>query len=271
MADVGLVTTRSCARGSPGYSVSVRPLILLSPATQRTGPAAHDYFLTLSDSYCQAVVAGGGAPVVAQCLPLENYVASVVERADGVMLSGGDDIRPELYRKSLPFKVRETCGPHDPNRDLFELMLIAEVFRQRKPLLAICRGFQMVNIALGGTLYTDIALEHGTTFDHSRFDLNDKVVHPMSIEKGCHLHGILGTDSIGVNSTHHQAIRELAAPLRATAWSPEGIIEAIELAQPGDLPWFAGLQFHPERLFPTSKPILNLFRHFVAACQQKPA
>ena len=128
------------------------PLILISPSTQNRGAEFSDASISLSNRYLEAIIAGGGLPWVMPCVPLLDLAAESVRRCDGVVLTGGNDVQPKLYGSKLSPQLEKTIGPADPERDLLELLLIDEVFRQRKPLLAICRGQQILNVALGGTL-----------------------------------------------------------------------------------------------------------------------
>ncbi len=244
--------------------MTTAPTILMAPSTAKAGEEFFDYSVSLSDAYLRAVIEAGGVPMVAPCAPGEKLVAEMVSRVDGVLLSGGDDIAAGLYLDPVPKKLAKTCSEPDPKRDLFETLLIKETFRQRKPLLAICRGHQMVNIALGGTLIVDLPTEAPSGIAHARMDLKDKAVHPIWIEEGTMLRSILGKDTVGVNSTHHQAIGKLAPGLKVVARSDDGVVEAIELCQPL-LPYFLGVQFHPERLIWRHPEFLDLFRSFTAA------
>lgn len=244
------------------------PLILISPCTQRRGAEFADPSLSLSEAYLRAVSAAGGIPCA---LPIDSnreLVAQCVHRSDGVMLSGGDDVEPKLYAPRLPSRVRKMVGKPDRRRDLMELILIEEVFRQRKPLLAICRGQQILNVAFGGTLLADIALQRPGTINHRRIDWKDRLVHGLDVEPGSHLHLVFGGSRIRVNSSHHQAVDVLAEPFRATAWSPDGIIEAFELKAENRhwLPYMVAVQFHPERLTRRHPEFLELFRSFVQVC-----
>jgi putative glutamine amidotransferase len=241
------------------------PLILITPSTSRAGEEFYDYSTTLSDAYPRAVLAAGGIPVIAPCAPARKQIAELVERADGVMMSGGDDIQPRLYWDDVPDDLAKTSTDHDPTRDFFELLVINEVFRQRKPLLAICRGHQMVNVALGGTLIVDLPSQAPGPIRHARMDLKDKVVHPIQIEEGSLMRGIFGKGEVGVNSTHHQAIEKVAPGLKIVAKAADGIVESCELCEPL-LPYFLGVQFHPERLIWRCPEFLELFRSFTAAC-----
>jgi putative glutamine amidotransferase len=244
------------------------PLILIAPATEEKGYEFYDYSISLSEPYLDAILSAGGLPVVMPCAPSEKIIAEYVRRADGVLLTGGDDVRPELYTDKLPEKLRKTVGHTDPKRDLQETLLIKETFAQRKPLLAICRGHQILNAALGGTLTVDIASQVKTPINHSRLEHKDQLVHQVKLEGGSLLSQIFGRIEVEVNSSHHQAVDKLAGPLRATGKSPDGVIEACELKREdeGLLPYLLSVQFHPERLVRAHPEFLELFRSFTAAC-----
>ena len=246
------------------------PLILISASTEAKGVEFADTSLSLSLNYPLAIKAGGGAPWVVPCLPDRKFVAESVRRCDGVLLTGGDDIEPRLYAEPLPGPLLRTLHPADPTRDLFELMLLDEVFRQRKPLLAICRGHQMVNVALGGTLLVDIESQQRGAMDHARMDKKNQIVHEVQADSGSLLAKTYGKTRFGVNSSHHQAVEKVAKPLRATAVSRDGIIEGLELgpAERHLLPYLLAVQFHPERLFGRHEEHLRLFRSFADACRR---
>ncbi len=244
------------------------PVILISASTEARGAEFADTSLSLSLNYPLAIRAGGGIPWVVPCLPDREFVAESVRRCDGVLLTGGDDIEPRLYARPLPAPLLRTVHAADPTRDFFELMLIDEVFRQRKPLLAICRGHQMLNVALGGTLLVDIERQQPGAMNHARMDKKNQIVHEVQAESGSLLAQACGKARFGVNSSHHQAVERVAKPLRATAVSRDGIIEGLEL-RPADghlLPFLLAVQFHPERLFGRHEEHLRLFRSFAGAC-----
>jgi putative glutamine amidotransferase len=237
----------------------------MAPSTQKAGEEFYDYAISLSDAYSKAIIEAGGIPFITPCAPGAKLVAEMVSRVDGVLLSGGDDIQPKLYWEDVPEELAKTSTDHDPHRDLFETVLINEVFRQRKPMLAICRGHQMVNIALGGTLIVDLPSQAPSEIRHARMDLKDRVVHPIQIDEDTMLAQILGKREVGVNSTHHQAIGKVAPGLKVTARAADGVIEATELCKP-ILPYYLSVQFHPERLIWRHPEFLELFRSFTAAC-----
>ena len=202
-------------------------------------------------------------------LPLDAAgLADVVAQSAGVLLTGGDDIDPRFYRPEVPATLLATCALAEPGRDAMELGLIAEVFRQRKPLLAICRGHQLVNVFLGGTLYVDLPTEFPSPVNHHQMAFPNEECHRVTLLADSQLAALTGVISLGVNTTHHQGIHRLAASLRAAATAPDGLIEATEL-KPEEArrrPWFQSVQFHPERL--AAPEHARLFQAFVAACQR---
>jgi putative glutamine amidotransferase len=244
-------------------------LVLITACIERRGREFSDTSCSLSDRYAQAIAAAGGIPWVLPCLPDEGVLAEAVRRCDGVMLTGGDDIDPRLYADRLPPRLLATVTPTTPLRDATEVLLIREVFRQRKALLAICRGHQLLNLALGGTLCVDIRLQVPGALNHQRLDRKDQVVHKVALTPDSILTKIAGTDTLGVNSSHHQAVARVAKPLRVTATSPDGIVEGLELAG-GDAPgpvYLQAVQFHPERMVDRYPAFRELFRSFTRACR----
>lgn len=184
------------------------------------------------------------------------------------MLTGGDDVHPTLYTTRLPPGIARTVWTVSRDRDLFEVMLIAEAFRQRKPLLAICRGKQILNVALGGSLVVDIRSQVVGALNHQRTDRRDRIVHEVKLASGSILAKIAAKPRLGVNSTHHQAVAKIAKPLCVTAVSIDGVVEGLELrpAERNLLPYLLAVQFHPERLFARHAEHLELFKSFISAC-----
>jgi putative glutamine amidotransferase len=243
------------------------PLILVSPSTEEKGAEFYDYSLSLSETYLDAVTVAGGLPVVLPCAPSPKLVAEYVRRCDGVMVTGGDDIQPELYYPDLPEKLRQTVGRNDPVRDLLETLLIKEAFTQQKPLLAICRGFQLLNITLGGTLFVDIPSEFPSEINHSRLRHKDRFVHEVRLEGDTMLARIFRKQSIQVNSSHHQGVNRVGKGLRVTGRAPDGLAEVLELDSDDAalMPYLLGVQFHPERLVRGHPVYIELFRGFTEA------
>ena len=246
------------------------PLVLVSPDIEAKGKEFGDLSISLSGNYQQALMSAGAIPLALPAARSRELIAECVRQSDGVVLTGGDDIDPRLYANGLPTRIRRTVEvtPDGGERDLRELIVIDEVFRQRKPLLAICRGHQMVNVALGGTLMADIPCELPEALNHRRMDKRDQIVHEVRLTAGSILAKITGRQTLGVNSTHHQALAKLAAPLQAAAVSADGIIEGTELkpSAAGLLPFFLTVQFHPERLVAQYAEHQLIFRAFARAC-----
>jgi len=224
----------------------------------------------LSERYPRAIADAGGVPLTLPVGTSRELIAECVRRADGILLTGGDDIEPKLYANGLPAKLRRTVSttPDGGERDLRELMLIDEVFRQRKPLLAICRGHQLLNVALGGTLLVDIRSQAPTAINHQRMDKRSEIVHEVRLTPGSLLSNITRGQSLGVNSTHHQAVGKVAEPLMVTGTSGDGIVETLELKPQAArlLPFLLSMQFHPERLADRYPEHRAVFGAFTQAC-----
>jgi len=199
-----------------------------------------------------------------------HAIAECVRRADGVILTGGDDVNPELYspdiKRSLGAKVKQTQD--DGERDLRELVLVDEVFRQRKPLLAICRGHQVLNVALGGTLFADIPSQIPRAINHQQTERKFEIVHDAHLTPDSLLSKITQTQTLGVNSTHHQAVDKPAGILEVVARGSDGVVEAMQLKAGArrTLPFLLSVQFHPERLVDRYPQHLAIFAVFAQAC-----
>jgi putative glutamine amidotransferase len=250
-------------------SKSAIPVILVAPSTERKGAEFADWSVSLSNCYTDAVIAAGGLPVILPATANRALIQESVRRCDGVLMTGGDDIDPKLYAPRLPKALADTSGAHDPKRDLWEKLLIDEVFRQRKPLFGICRGHQMLNVALGGTLVVDIPSQVPNPLNHNQMARKTEPVHSVSIAAGTLLAKVVGKATLGVNSTHHQAVGRVADPLKVVAQSTDGVIEALELKDPGRLPYLLTVQFHPERLLDRGAMFLRLFSSFVRASRRR--
>jgi len=240
---------------------------------EKKGVEFEDLSSSLSAAYSRATINGGGLPMILPATISREIIAECVSRADGVMLTGGDDIEPRLYGNGLPANVQRTVAvtPDGGERDFRELLLIDEVFRQRKPLMAICRGHQLVNVALGGTLLADLPSQAPRAMNHKRFDKRNDLVHEVRLTPGSLLARITGVQKLGVSSTHHQAVGKVAAPLAVTAQSSDGVVEGLELKSEAVhwLPFFLSVQFHPERLEDRYAEHRALFRAFAQACAKQ--
>jgi putative glutamine amidotransferase len=247
----------------------MKPLILISPEYDTEGVEFHDPSLSLSMKYPAAIAACGGIPVLMTHTTSRKLVTDYVRRSDGVLLTGGWDLNPRVYlkRPNSALKAKAVIAKDGGNRDLFELLLLDEVFRQRKPLLAICRGHQLLNVALGGTLYVDLPTQLPSRIRHGRMDRNSVVVHSVRLTRGSLLSKIVRNRTLGVNSTHHQAVNRVAAGLRVTARSADDVIEGVEQVRDGELlPFLLSVQFHPERLMDRFPAHRTIFEAFIQAC-----
>lgn len=246
------------------------PLILISPNTEVKGDEFGDRSISLSETYQRAILMAGGVPLVLPGIASPEIVATCVSQCDGVLFTGGDDINPKLYAKKLPPKLAKTVHFEPGERDLRELLLVDEVFKQRKPVLGICRGHQLINVALGGTLVVDIRSQIPGAMNHRQMEKKSEVVHEARLTGDSMLAKITGKQRLGVNSTHHQAIGRVAKPLRVTAASDDGVVEATELRPEAAhlLPYFMTVQFHPERLAPRYPEHQEVFNSFTRACVQ---
>jgi putative glutamine amidotransferase len=212
----------------------VRKIVAVS-ATRRTDDGRER--VALNSAYVQALTGAGVIPVVVPPILDPEAACAVLDRVQGLVLTGGEDVEPARYRAAPHPKLGET----DAARDAVELALIAGAERRRLPVLAICRGIQILNVALGGTLYQDLGSERVGPIDHTDRGSH----HGLRIEPHTRLHRSLDAVTARVNSRHHQAIRDLAPALRATAWAEDGVIEGVERRDP-DAPWTLAVQWHPE-------------------------
>ena len=248
------------------------PVILITPSFELRGVEFSDLSVSLSLRYVQAILDAGGLPLIAPATTDRALLAESVRHADGVLLTGGDDINPYLYEKKLSPAIRKTVNttPDKGKRDAAEIILISEIFRQQKPVLAICRGHQMLHVAFGGKLVVDIPQQIPGALKHRRTDKAFELVHDAQLAPGSLIAKICGKRRLGVNSTHHQAILQPAEPFIATARSRDGIVEAMELNPKSDvrLPFLLAVQFHPERLVEKGECYRAIFRSFAAACQK---
>ncbi len=252
------------------FAVTRAPLILVTPDIESKGKEHGDCSISLSARYLDALTGVGALPVTVPTTTSRSIIAEYVRRSDGVLLTGGDDIDPRIYASKLPNRIRATVNvtPDAGERDYRELLLIDEVFRQHKPLLAVCRGHQMLNVALGGTLIADIPQQCRSAVAHGRNDQRDQIVHDVRLTADSLLAKITGGLKLGVNSTHHQAVARVASPLRVTATSDDGMVEGLEMKPGGPrrLPFLLSVQFHPERLVDRYPAHRAIFQSFVQVC-----
>jgi putative glutamine amidotransferase len=212
------------------------------------------------DDYVESVRVAGGEPLV---LTNDDDPRAVLQRVDGILLTGGPDVDPALYGQP-----KHESTAIDPKRDAFEMPLSRAAIAGGVPLFAICRGVQVLNVAAGGTLVQDIPTQAPTRIDHSLERPRDARAHDVRVAPGTRLASMLdGTralETCSVNSRHHQAVADVAPSFVVSAVSPDGIVEAIERP---DAEFCIGVQWHPENFWRTGE-FLPLFREFIAAAEE---
>lgn len=212
----------------------------------------------VSDAYIQAVLCAGGVPVL---LPIIAEQAAIVEQiaaVDGLLLSGGGDIQPQIFGE----EPMRGLGTVLPERDTHELELVKLALASGKPVLGICRGCQLLNVALGGSIDQHLT---EATVQHDQQSPGDYAGHTVILEHDSRLAGIWG-DTVMTNSFHHQAIKAVAPGLWITARAKDGVIEAVEHET---APFAVGVQWHPELMIYKNPAMLALFTAFVNTANRK--
>jgi putative glutamine amidotransferase len=234
----------------------MKPLIGITTTESRT--VYGQPTVMLMQSYIHAVIQAGGVPVLIPSLIAEDGWDAAYARLDGILLSGGGDIGVE----HSPGDPHPRIDGVDLARDAIELKMIRSAATDGKPFLGICRGCQVMNVALGGTLYTHIADQLTGALDHSYpGNMRTTLVHEIKIEEGTRTAEIYGEPMIKVNSLHHQGLKDIAPSVQAAGHAPDGLVEAIELP---DHPFGLAVQWHPEWLTDQAGT-RGLFRRFVEA------
>lgn len=210
--------------------------------------------------YCDAVIQAGGTPVLIPLSQDEATLRDLYERLDGILLAGGADIDPASYGADR----HPACGPTDPARDQIEIRLTRWALDDGKPLLGICRGMQMLNVACGGTLHQDCTLASPHTRKHDFFPsqgfTRGHLAHTVWLEPGSWVSAAAAADTIEINSLHHQAVDQIGENLRPTAIALDNTIEALEVTSDR---FQVGIQWHPEALTATDEGARALFTTFV--------
>jgi putative glutamine amidotransferase len=234
----------------------MKPLIGIT--TNQSQNAYGQPTIMLMQSYVNAVIQAGGVPVLIPSLITEDGWDALYSRLDGILFSGGGDIGLEHFRGEPHPRIDDV----DLSRDSIELKFANAAASDGKPFLGICRGCQVINVALGGTLYTHIPDQLPNALDHD-YPGNKRtiLVHEVKIEEGTHVAEIYGEPIIRVNSLHHQGLKDIAPSLRVAGHSPDGLVEAIELP---DHYFGLAVQWHPEWLT-DQESTRKLFRKFVEA------
>ena len=238
----------SARKPGPACTVAVTASIRLDGDTSR---------VRLTAAYVTALENAGLIPLIVPPLSSADAAAAVLDSVAGLVLTGGEDVDPSRYGEERHEKVRSVNAA----RDATEAALVEAARSRGKPVLAICRGIQILNVALGGTLVQDISSQCETNIAHDEEGPRDSRSHEVSIEPGSLIARAVGAEHMTVNSFHHQSVKRLGEGMRVTARSPDGVIEGIESA---DKEWWVmGVQWHPEEMTESAEPWdRGLFRAF---------
>jgi len=212
--------------------------------------------LWMLPGYMDGIREAGGIPLLFPLTDDEESLVRLVSLTDGILFTGGQDVSPALYGEE-PLNDSVVCCPL---RDRMEKQVLEAALNQDKSVLGICRGIQFINAALGGSLYQDLPLQHPSSAEHHQSAPYDLPSHKVSIKKGTPLHDLLQTETLPVNSYHHQAVRELAPGLCAMAESEDGLLEAVYKP---DSKFFWAVQWHPEFSYRKDPAQRKIFEAFV--------
>ncbi len=235
-----------------------RPLIGITSSTSASDSSAKNPQDRLNSAYSRAIALAGGIPVILPNLEGDGTINAYLDRLDGLLLSGGADVDPCRFGETVLNESVEI----DSTRDAAELPLIRAAVERDVPILAICRGIQSLNIALGGTLYQDIPAQIPSEIEHKQKAPRPEATHTIEVATGSLLAKVAGETSFPANSFHHQALKAVAPGLTIVARAPDEVIEGVENRKARFL---LGVQFHPEELVSWSDPARRLFEALVKA------
>ncbi|MFZ5986206.1 MAG: gamma-glutamyl-gamma-aminobutyrate hydrolase family protein [Bacillota bacterium] len=234
-----------------------RPLIAITPGFDYNGNKMY-----IHRGYYEGISLAGGLPVLLPTTEDEGMLSDIIERFDGFLLSGGPDVDASYFGE---WNYKYT-GEISPYRDKMEIFIAREVVSRNKPVFGICRGIQVLNVALGGTIYQDVysQIKDRELVKHSQDAPRWYPTHNINIEKGSKVYESHGKEIVCVNSFHHQAVKDLAPGFEVTSRCDDGIIESIENPK---CRFAVGVQWHPELMWEKDSAFLKLFENFVNACR----
>ena len=218
-----------------------------------------DLRVNMHGAYGLSIEKSGGLPLVLPYIESEEIIDAFVDSCDGFLFTGGADVEPEYYGE----EKKDTCGETEPSRDKLEFAVLKKVLEKNKPILGICRGLQLINVAMGGTLYQDIPTECGSDIRHVQTEDKYAPSHPIFVENNTPLFHLVGKEIMTGNSFHHQAIKTLADGLKVMAKSHDGMIEGVYAT---DKKYLCAYQWHPERLYSFDDNKI-LFDDFINTCK----
>lgn len=230
-----------------------KPIIGLTPSVDEEKNR-----LLVQPGYLESIERAGGLGLMLPLTDRDEDIARFVELCDGFLFVGGPDIEPWRFGQEL----MEVCGPRNPRRDAMELKLMQAAIDADKPVLGVCRGIQVLNVLLGGTLYQDIPSQYSDRMPHRMDEPYNRAVHPLRVVEGTPLAELSPLE--GVNSRHHQAVLDLAPGLEVMAYSGDGLVEAVRMPEKSFV-W--AVQWHPEAFWADGGGNFELFRQLVAAAE----
>ncbi len=236
------------------------PKSLIGLTTTRTSKTSRTPKFGSNELYTKAISNAEGLPVLIPLNISNDDLDNLINHLDGILFTGGNDIDPRQYGNQPHPKVEGV----DKNRDRVEIHLVEKMIQSGKPFMGICRGFQVINVAMGGTLYEHLPEQFPGNVIHDNHNLpRNFMAHSVRVELDNHLSKLFSTNQLDVNSLHHQGVRKLAQELLPTAYAPDGLIEAFEI--PG-FSFGMAVQWHPEELL-ANAGMRKLFEEFVHSCQ----
>lgn len=216
--------------------------------------------IKMNNTYVNAVVDSGGVPIVLPIIKDLSDVERYLDLVDGLILTGGGDLSPIYFGEEPIKEVDSICL----SRDNMEIELFKKAYERNIPILGICRGLQVMNVALGGTLYQDINVQVANAIGHMCSYNIHQGYHTISILKDSLFHSIFKTDKLIVNSQHHQSIKDLGQNLKVSSTTVDGVIESIESTNDK---WLLGTQFHPEVMIESDDKFMGIFNLFMETCK----
>ena len=233
----------------------MKPIIGITASTVDTE------YSRILHTYVKAIEENGGVPLLLPYVEAEETLDAYLSLCDGFFFTGGADIDPRYYGE----EEKPTCGSTQPLRDAYEILLARKVLSIQKPILGICRGAQLLNVALGGTLWQDIPSELETDIPHRQDEPKWEPSHSVGILDGTPLSSLIGKKRMVANSFHHQALKRLGDGLAVMALADDGIVEAVYAT---DRPYLRAFQWHPERLYQLDADNRKLFSDFIEAARR---